>query len=167
MPAQMQGDHKSRPYEMGNFSLQIIIKYIATLGFIGYIPYAPGTFGSAAGLLLVFLLRPEDINLLIIFLPLLFLGTITAHNTEKLLGKDSGHIVIDELCGYLISVLFVPKTPGYLLAAFILFRAFDILKPPPIRKIEETVPGGAGIMLDDVLAGVYANVCLQVWMRLV
>lgn len=140
---------------------------IATLGFIGYLPYAPGTFGTAAGFLLAILIRPEDLNLLVIFLPLLFLGIITSHNAEKLLGKDSGRIVIDELCGYLVSVLFVPKTFGYLLATFILFRAFDILKPPPIRKIEEIVPGGAGIMLDDVMAGVYANVCLQVWMRFV
>jgi len=140
---------------------------IATLGFIGYLPYAPGTFGSAIGFLLIILIRPEDVNLLIILLPLFLLGIITSHNAEKHLGKDSGHIVIDELCGYLISVLIVPKTFGYLLAAFILFRVFDILKPPPIRKIEQMVSGGAGIMLDDVLAGVYANVCLQVWMRFV
>lgn len=146
--------------------VQIIFKYIATLGFIGYLPYAPGTFGSAAALLLVMLIRPSDLNILIVLPTLFFLGIITSHNTEKLLGKDSGHIVIDELCGYLISVIFVPKTFGHLLAAFILFRAFDILKPPPIRKVEEMVPGGAGIMLDDVMAGIYANVCLQVWMWL-
>lgn len=85
---------------------------------------------------------------------------------EKLLGKDSGNIVIDEVCGYAVSVLFVPKTGGYLIAAFILFRLFDILKPPPIRKIEQEVPGGIGIMLDDLLAGIYANICLQIWMHL-
>lgn len=138
--------------------MHTLSKYIATLGFIGFIPYAPGTFGSAAGFLLLIFIRPEDLNLLIVLLPLFVLGIITAHKTEKLLGRDSGHIVIDELCGYLVSVLFVPKTFGYLLAAFILFRAFDILKPPPIRKIDESVHGGAGIMLDDLLAGVYANV---------
>ncbi len=148
-------------------SVQIIFKYIATLGFIGYLPYAPGTFGSAAGFLLVILIKPSDLNIMIVLLPILLLGIIASHNTEKLLGKDSRHIVIDELCGYLVSVLFVPKTFGYLLAAFILFRAFDILKPPPVKKIEEMVPGGAGIMLDDVMAGVYANICLQVWMWLV
>ncbi|MBI4682421.1 MAG: phosphatidylglycerophosphatase A [Nitrospirae bacterium] len=146
--------------------MQTLFKYVATLGFIGYLPYAPGTFGSAFGFLFVVLIKPDDLNLLIIFLPLFLLGIITSHNTEKLLGKDSGHIVIDELCGYLISVLLVPKTFGSLLSAFILFRAFDIFKPPPIRKIEKVVPGGAGIMLDDVMAGGYANVCLQVWMYL-
>ncbi len=149
------------------YPLQTLLKYIATLGFIGYMPYAPGTFGSAAGFLLVLLIRPDDLNLLIILMPLFILGIVTAHNTEKLLGKDSGHIVIDELCGYLISVLFIPKTFGYLLAAFILFRVFDIFKPPPIRKIEKVIPGGAGIMMDDVLAGIYANVCLQGWIWLV
>lgn len=145
----------------------LLFKYIATLGFIGYLPYAPGTFGSAAGLLAALLVRPDDLHLLIIVLPLFLLGIMAAHNAEKLLGKDSGHIVIDELCGYLIAILFIPKTLGYLMAAFVLFRAFDIVKPPPIRKIEKIVPGGAGIMLDDVLAGIYANLCLQVWMQIV
>ncbi|MEW6599835.1 MAG: phosphatidylglycerophosphatase A [Nitrospirota bacterium] len=145
--------------------MQTLLKYIATLGFIGYIPYAPGTFGSAAGLLMALLAVPVDLTLLII-LPFLFLlGMTAAHNAEKQLGKDSGHIVIDELCGYLVSVLYVPRTPGYLFTAFVLFRVFDIFKPPPIRRLEKTVPGGAGIMLDDVLAGIYANACLQVWMR--
>ncbi len=126
-------------------------------------PYAPGTFGSALACLLILLFKPDDFKLLVILLPVFLVGLLTSHNTEKVLGKDSGHIVIDELCGYVISVLFVPKSLGYLFAAFILFRVFDILKPPPIRKIEETVPGGAGIMFDDVLAGVYANICLQLW----
>jgi phosphatidylglycerophosphatase A len=136
---------------------------VATLGFIGYLPYAPGSYGSAAAFLFVILVKPGDINLIIILLLFLLLGTITSHSTEKLLGKDSGHIVIDEFCGYMVSVLFLPETAGYLLAAFILFRFFDILKPPPIKKIEKFVPGGAGIMLDDVLAGIYTNVCLQLW----
>jgi phosphatidylglycerophosphatase A len=140
-----------------------ILHAIATLGFIGYLPYAPGTFGSAAGFLCAVLIRPDDVTLLLVLLPLFVVGTIASGNTEKFLGKDSGHIVIDELCGYAVSILFVPRTSGYLLAAFILFRAFDIVKPPPIKKMEKAIPGGTGIMMDDVLAGVYANVCLQVW----
>ena len=110
------------------------------------------------------LFTPGDIKLLIFSMLLFLLGTWTSQDAEAVLGKDSGHIVIDEFCGYLISVLFIPKSTGYLFAAFILFRVFDILKPPPIRKIEEAVPGGAGIMLDDVLAGIYANLCIQLWM---
>jgi phosphatidylglycerophosphatase A len=138
-------------------------RHIATLGFIGFLPYAPGTFGSAAGFLSMALFTPGDIKLLIFSILLFLLGTWTSQDAEAVLGKDSGHIVIDEFCGYLISVLFIPKSIDYLIAAFILFRIFDIFKPPPIRKIEEAVPGGAGIMLDDVLAGIYANVCLQLW----
>jgi len=109
------------------------------------------------------LFRPGDLWLSVIFSAVFILGVYVSHQAEKEFGKDSGHIVIDEFCGYLVSVLFVPRTPGYLLAAFVLFRFFDILKPPPIRGIERSVPGGAGIMSDDVVAGIYANICLQVW----
>jgi phosphatidylglycerophosphatase A len=147
--------------------LQTLYKYIATLGFIGYLPYAPGTFGTATGFLFVLLLKSDDIKLLISFAVIFLIGLITSHSAEKQLGKDSSHIVIDELCGYFMSVVFIPSSIGYFIAAFILFRIFDILKPPPIRKIEKLVPGGAGIMLDDVLAGIYANVCLQLWRYLV
>ncbi len=134
---------------------------IATLGFIGYLPHAPGTFGSAPGLLLIILLGPDDLELLMIFLPMFLLGLLTSHNAEKVLGKDSSHIVIDEFSGYLLSVILIPKSTGYLLTAFVLFRVFDILKPPPIRQIEGLVRGGAGIMLDDVLAAVYTNLSMQ------
>lgn len=143
--------------------MQTLYKYIATLGFIGYTPYAPGTAGTAAGFLIVILLRPDNLGLLISFAFIFLLGLFASHSAEKQLGKDSSHIIIDELCGYLISVLFIPSNIGYLVAAFILFRIFDILKPPPIKKIENIFPGGAGVMLDDVLAGFYTNVCLQLW----
>lgn len=143
--------------------MHTLYKYIATLGFIGYTPYAPGTAGTAAGFLFVLLLKPDNAELLIGSLLVLLIGTLTAHYAERQLGKDSSHIIIDELCGYLISVLFIPSRTGYLIAAFILFRIFDILKPPPIKKIEDIFPGGAGVMLDDVLAGIYTNICLQLW----
>jgi len=146
--------------------VQTLSKYIATLGFIGYLPVAPGTFGSAAGFFLLLFLQPDDTSLLVAALTVLITGTYTAHQAEKLLGKDSGHIVIDELCGYFISALFIPKSMSYLLAAFFLFRFFDILKPPPVNHVERAVSGGAGVMLDDVLAGIYANICLQLWNHL-
>ncbi len=139
---------------------------IATLGFTGFLPYAPGTFGTLASCLLIMLLRPSDIIILVFLLPLLVLGITASTHAEKILGKDSGHIVIDEFYGYLVAVLFVPKSAGYLVAAFVLFRIFDIIKPAPIRRIEDLVPGGAGIMLDDVLAGIYANASLQLWIYL-
>lgn len=112
---------------------------------------------------MVILLKPDDFALITIFLPVFLLGLITSHNTEKILGKDNKHIIIDEFCGYLLSVLFIPKGIGYLIAAFFLFRVFDVLKPPPIRRLEKMVPGGAGVMSDDILAAVYTNICLQLW----
>lgn len=136
---------------------------ISTLGFIGFLPYAPGTFASIASFLLILLLRPGDLFLLFLLVPLLYVGIVTSTASEKLFGKDSSHIVIDEFCGYLISVLFVPKLFGYLVAALILFRIFDIFKLPPVREVEETFGGGIGIMLDDVAAGIITNLCIQFW----
>ncbi len=126
-------------------------------------PIAPGTFGSAVGFLAVLALKPADPVLLIIFLVSFFIGLLASNTAEKTLGKDSTHIVIDEFAGYLLAALFIPKNIGFLAAVFILFRIFDILKPPPIRKIERSFSGGAGIMLDDVFAAVYTNICIQIW----
>ena len=143
--------------------LNQVYHIIATLGFTGYIPYAPGTFGTAIGLFVILLIRPGDTVLLLLSIPVIIAGTVSAHHIEKALGKDSGHIVIDEFCGYLVSVMFIPKSTGYLIAAFVLFRLFDIFKPPPINRIERKISGGAGVMFDDLVAGVYANICLQLW----
>jgi len=139
-----------------------IYHIIATVGFSGYFPYAPGTVGSAVSFLFVLLVQPSDAGLVFIVPLLVIVGTLAAHSAEKVLGKDSGHIVIDEFCGYLITVAFVPRSLGYLIAAFFIFRFFDIVKPPPVRNAETFFSGGLGIMLDDVLAGIYSNLCLQI-----
>lgn len=136
---------------------------IATLGYLGYLPYAPGTVGSLAALLLIILFRPSDPVLLLIFLPVFIIGTISADNVERVLGKDSPHIIIDEFCGFLLSVFLLPRRWPYLISAFILFRFFDILKPPPIKKIERGLMGGTAIVLDDIIAAIYANLCIQLW----
>ena len=73
--------------------------------------------------------------------------------------KDPGHVVIDEIAGQLVALLFMAPTPGRLIGGFFLFRLFDILKPYPARRLE-ALPGGTGIMLDDLVAGAYANVAL-------
>jgi phosphatidylglycerophosphatase A len=147
----------------GTIIIKDLSRFIATVGYTGYVPFAPGTFGSAIGLAFIILIKPDDSVLLVTLIAVFLAGMITAGNAEETLGKDSRHIVIDELCGYLIAVLFVPRNTGYLIAAFVLFRIFDILKPPPIKKIEEKISGGKGIMLDDVMAAIYANVCIQLW----
>ena len=146
--------------------LKTIQKTAATLGPVGFIPYAPGTFGTAAAFLMVLLFKPGDMALFMVLLPLILLGTMACDIAEKVMGKDSGQIVLDEFCGYLLSVMFLPRNALILFAAFILFRIFDIIKPPPIKRLEELVPGGAGVMADDLMAAVYTNICLQVWLKL-
>ena len=144
--------------------LDSILKYIATLGFIGYIPFAPGTFGTISSFVVFILLKPSIPTQIVILLFALPLGILSSHLAERLLHeKDSSHIVIDEFCGYLISVLFLPFTFTNAVAAFFLFRFFDILKPFPIRKFETALKGGYGIMADDIMAALYTNVILQIW----
>ncbi len=138
--------------------------HIATLWFVGRLPYAPGTFGSAAGLITFFLLKPPlYAHFLIIVLGTL-VGIYTSSSAEKTLReKDSRKIVIDEFIGFYVAVFFVPKTMAFITAAFILFRLFDILKPLAINKLEKALSNGTGIMADDIMAGMYANILLQIW----
>jgi phosphatidylglycerophosphatase A len=141
-----------------------ILKFIATLGFIGYLPVAPGTWGTATGLVFVVLLEPSATSYALLIVLGFLLGIVAATAAEKVIGRpDSGHIIIDEVVGFFVSVIFVPQTYGYFVAAFFLFRFFDILKPFPIRQAERRLQGGLGVMTDDVLAGVYTNVILQMW----
>jgi len=143
----------------------LILRYIATLGFVGYVPFAPGTFGSLFSLIVFIILKPSLPAHIIILLFAIPLGIISADFSERLLHeKDSSHIVIDEFCGYFFSMLFIPFSITNALAAFFLFRFFDILKPFPIRKMETVLKGGYGIMTDDIIAAVYTNVILQIWM---
>lgn len=139
-------------------------KLIATVFFIGYLPIAPGTFGTLAGFIFVWLLKPDTSSQIVIIVIGFVIGVLTGHAAEKAYGeKDCRHIVVDEFVGYLISVVFLPLTMGYMISAFFLFRVFDILKPPPVRNIERALDGGVGIMLDDVAAGIFTNIVLQLW----
>ena len=142
----------------------IFLKHIATLGFIGYIPFAPGTFGTLAALVFMVILKPSlplHIGLTVFFI---IAGIVSSGRAEELFRqKDSRHIVIDEFAGYMASLLFLPLGWGYIIAAFVLFRFFDILKPPPLRRLEDFFNGGFGIMADDIGAAVYTNLLLQLW----
>lgn len=147
--------------------MKSLYKYIATLGFIGYLPVAPGTFGSMFAMLFFFFFKPPSSVHIFSLLAVTVVGAIASHKAEKLLNeKDSTHIVIDEFAGYALSVISLPHTLAYYASAFLLFRFFDILKPLPIRAIERTLPGGIGIMADDLIAGLYANLLLQAWIHL-
>lgn len=145
----------------------MLLKNIATLGFIGYLPVAPGTFGTLAALLFFALLKPTiPVHVLLIIL-VTALGIIASSRAEKILNeKDSSHIVIDEFAGYALALLFLPHTLFYLVLSFLLFRLFDILKPLPLRWIERTFPGGYGVMADDLVAGVYTNIVMHAWILL-
>ncbi|MYL83313.1 phosphatidylglycerophosphatase A [Desulfovibrio aerotolerans] len=144
---------------------------VSGLGPIGRMPGARGTWGSAAAVLVAPLcFLPLPIALRFVVLAIIFyIGAKAASRTEIVLGcKDPGHVVIDELVGQWLTFLpLAAPTTFELVAGFFLFRAFDILKPPPVRASENWLPGGYGVMIDDVLAGVYAAVCLLVliWLR--
>lgn len=151
-------------YEMSTFP---VMRIIATLGFIGYLPFAPGTFGSLVAMVFFVTVKPSPVVHLVLVVAITLVGTIASHHAEKLLKeKDSGHIIIDEFAGYSLSVILLPAALHYFIAAFLLFRFFDILKPPPIRWIERILPGGIAIMADDLMAGIYTNALLQIWILL-
>jgi phosphatidylglycerophosphatase A len=141
----------------------VVLKYIATIGFIGYLPFASGTFGSLVAFAFFILLKPTPfIHILMVFL-LIPVGIVSSHHAERLFNsKDCKHIVIDEFCGYLLSVALLPFSYVQAVIAFFLFRFFDILKPFPIKKME-SLSGGKGIMADDIVAAIYTNLVLQVW----
>ncbi len=161
---EQQGPEKTGNYATSASFINLLLKNIATLGFIGYLPVAPGTWGTAAGFILIALIPLSQAALLILIALGILIGTAAARAAERLIGEaDSSHIIIDELVGFLVSVMFLPHTYGYLASAFLLFRFFDILKPFPIGRIEKAIKGGAGIMADDILAGIFTNAALQIW----
>ncbi|MFC1621232.1 phosphatidylglycerophosphatase A [Candidatus Omnitrophota bacterium] len=142
--------------------VNVFCKLIATVFYIGYFPVAPGTIGSFAALFLYGAVKnsPQMMGASIILC--IVLGLLTAGRAEKLLGgKDAGEIVIDEFAGMLVALYLLPPTIGYIASAFILFRFFDIVKPYPIKNLEK-LNGSMGIMLDDLMAGIYTNLILQV-----
>jgi phosphatidylglycerophosphatase A len=140
-----------------------IILFIAQGAYSGRAPVAPGTAGTLVGILLYLLVR--DLGgqwYSAVCVAVIVIGTWAAGRADRMFGaKDHSTIVIDEIAGYLVAMLLVPGTWQYIAAAFFLFRAFDIVKPFPLRRLEH-LPGGLGVMLDDIGAGVYTNIVLQV-----
>ena len=146
-----------------NFKEKSVL-YFATGSFVGYIPFAPGTFGTALGLFFCFILSFIDpvVSFVLVLLFILF-ATWIAHRAEKIIKKkDAGCIVIDEIAGIMVTLIGLQFHIGSALAGFIIFRFFDILKPFPVRTIERRLTGGAGIVADDVVAGLLSNIVLRV-----
>jgi phosphatidylglycerophosphatase A len=130
---------------------------------IGLLPGIPGTFGTAGAIPLYVLMGSLGARYRALLLLVVVIGAIwSSHRAQRVLRKaDSREIVIDEVAGFLLTTAFLPFTWLTLIAGFLLFRFFDILKPPPIRKIEREVRGGLGVVLDDLVAGVYAHLSLR------
>lgn len=147
---------------------------IATCG-VGYLPLAPGTFGSLVGvgifLLLARAMPPNALVavVLVLIVAVTFAGTWAATRTEQLSGrKDPGKVVVDEVAGQLIALFpltfFARWSTLAVIVSFILFRFFDIVKPYPANRLQE-LNGGAGVMFDDLVAGVYAALIVSIILR--
>ncbi len=136
-------------------------RWTATVLGLGYIPWAPGTWGSGVGLLLAWLTRDLPFGAKGIVLAVLILaGGFSAHRLSLHLGeRDPACVIIDEVAGAYLTFLGHPFTWPRILTGFFLFRALDILKPPPLRWLEN-IPWGIGIMADDLLAGALASLLL-------
>lgn len=152
--------------------MKVLYKTIATGFGSGYTPIAPGTAGAALGCLLLggyqhFIGHTANnsfqTSFLLVIVLTTIIGAICTHQLEPEWGEDPSKVVIDEVIGVWIALLLVPLTWQNILIGFILFRFFDIYKPLGIRKLE-AIPKGWGVMLDDVLAGIYANLVLQIYL---
>ena len=137
---------------------------ISTCCGLGYLPVAPGTWGSLLALPLAWLVLSQwSPNILLVITLLLFLAGILASSIhqKRAKDKDPSYIVIDELVGQLLVLSIAPLDWSYFFIAFVLFRIFDIYKPWPISWVDKTIGNGFGIMLDDILAAGYAALILS------
>jgi phosphatidylglycerophosphatase A len=141
---------------------------VATFGYIGFAPLAPGTVGSAAGVGLFYLIRGVEAAWAqpLLIAVLFAAGVWAASIAERALGgTDPGPVVIDEVVGMLITLLWLPVTPLGALAGFLVFRVLDVVKPWPSRQFE-SLHGGLGIMADDAMAAIYGLLLMRglVWL---
>ncbi|MCX5781369.1 MAG: phosphatidylglycerophosphatase A [Elusimicrobia bacterium] len=147
--------------------MRTIVLLLASGFGTGYSPIASGTVGSALAALLYWFVFPK--NYLIVFLisvAAFIISIPVSTEAEKIYGKkDDSHIVIDEIVGFWISVLFLPYSFKILIAAFFLFRLFDVIKPFYIRNAQK-LPGGWGVVMDDIFAGILTNMILQIAVRI-
>ncbi len=144
-----------------------LIVALATGLYSGKIPFAPGTWGSAFALIPWYFCRGLSLaNYAIVLAVLFVVGALAAGSAEKIFDKpDPGCIVIDEVLGMFIALALAPNHPAAWVLGFVLFRIFDVLKPFPVSWFDTHLHGGIGIMMDDVMAGIYALICLQlIWL---
>lgn len=152
-----------------SFSRTRLARAVATVGGVGRAPWAPGTFGTIAALPIALAAAPLSLPAYALLCVVITAAAIWAADvTDRSWGtRDDQRIVIDEVAGYLVAAAAVDRGSGVaLLWALVVFRIFDIAKPPPIRWLEKRLGGGAGVVLDDIAAGVYAAALLLLLQRL-
>ena len=149
--------------------MRALVIFVASAGYVGYIPVASGTFGSMVAVPLFWVfdaLRAASVVAYVLTYVAAVAGAcwIAGKAEEYLHEHDSHKIVIDEVVGYLAATMFVTPTWSHALVAFLIFRALDIVKPFPASYIDAHWPGGAGVVLDDVVSGFYSNGLLRLLM---
>ncbi len=146
-------------------ALQGPILFLSSGTYLGYIPLASGTFGSLWGLPIFYWLSTQKFWFqIVILIGLIFLAILLAGQAAKILEeKDPSKVVIDEIVGYMVAMTGMPFSWTMAVSGFFIFRIMDIMKPYPIRKIDRSLPGGWGIVLDDVLAGIYTQFFIRLW----
>lgn len=167
MPADPESHNQSNPRTAGLRGIPFLLRWITTGFGAGYSPFIPGTAGTCVGLALYLIPGFEATPVMISAIIVAFaIGTYGAHRFEQRISHDPGIVVIDEIVGMWVSLLFLPKSVAVVSAAFVLFRIADIIKPWPARWCQRK-SGGWAIMLDDVFAGMYVNIAIQVWLWLI
>lgn len=141
--------------------------FLATGGYAGFLPVAPGTFGSIVGVLIFWLFRDTSIVFQIILATFISgIGVIVSEEANRIFNEpDSGRIVIDEIAGMLITMIGIPATGYWIFWGFLLFRILDVVKLPPANIFDSKLKNGWGVMLDDVFAGLYGNIILHLMLR--
>jgi phosphatidylglycerophosphatase A len=141
-----------------------LVVFFATGCFSGFLPKMPGTWGTFAAIPLVIIVhRGGMLSQTLLTVLILAAAVPLAGKAEALLERrDARPIVIDEMCGFLVSLLWLPFNLPIVCLAFVLFRFFDIVKPPPIDLLESHLKGGWGIVMDDVMAGAYTNISIRI-----
>jgi phosphatidylglycerophosphatase A len=146
--------------------MRTFIIAVASGGYIGYIPFASGTFGSLLGIpLFLGFSRLQPVSLLayvLLYVVAVAAACWVAGRAEEYFEEHDSHkIVIDEIVGYVAATMFLQPSWGSVIAAFVIFRVLDVLKPFPAGYVDQRLTGGAGVVLDDVVSGIYTNLALQ------
>ena len=156
------------PEQRGHSLLDRVGLFVATCGYLGYVPVAPGTFGSAAGLLVFAAVRATGSTVVelaviaVLFAIGIWSGTVAEHHFG---GVDPAPVVMDEVVGMLITLALLPVNATGAIVGFLVFRVFDVIKPWPSAGFEK-LPGGLGVMADDGMAAIYGNLVMRglIWL---